>query len=209
MTKEQFVEAEHPRDGVGKFRKLSTKQLKEMLKIDYGKFVKSGETTIVTPEISKGEYKGSDKFPKTTSHYIYKKGEKPEELKDIEEIYGEEFKGYKGQGAIDKVLHEKSGHVKNAFYKPEVGEIDIIWGNGNIGLKHLIKERLKESKERMHKTISMIAETIEKSVFKDYNVQKDTYRFEYKKGNQKYYVIIAPSYHGKKATYVLTGFFRP
>ena len=76
MTKEQFVEAEHPRDGLGKFRKLSTKELKEALKIDYGKFVKTGETTVVTPELMNDVYKGSDKYPKTTRHYEFIKSVK-------------------------------------------------------------------------------------------------------------------------------------
>lgn len=76
MTKEQFVEAEHPRDDVGKFRKLSTKELKEALKIDYGKFVKTGETTVVTPEQTNDVYKGSDKYPKTTRHFEFIKSAK-------------------------------------------------------------------------------------------------------------------------------------
>lgn len=209
MTKEQFVEAEHPRDDLGKFRKLSTKELKEALKIDYGKFVKTGETTVVTPELMNDVYKGSDKYSKTTSIYKFEKGENPKKLKNVSEIYGEEYKGYKGQDAINKVLHEKSGHVKNAFYKEGLGYIDIIWGDDNTGLKHLIKRRLKESKERMHETVSMLAETIENSIFDKFKDSPGSYRYKYVKGKKKYYIIIAPSYNGEKATYVLSGFYRP
>jgi hypothetical protein len=204
----EFIDS-HSDSKIEKYKKLSTKELKDKLKIDYGKFVKNGETTELIPEDKDGVYRGSDKYPRTIGVYKYEKTEKPEELKTIDEIYGEEYKGYKGKDAIDKVLHEKSGHVKNAFYKPEVGNVDIIWGTENIGLKHLIKDRLKESKERMHETISMLAETIEKSTFDEYRENPGSYRFVYMKGKKRYSVVIAPSYHGKKATYVLTGFFRP
>ena len=91
----------------------------------------------------------------------------------------------------------------------QVGNIDIIWGTENIGLRHLIKERLKESKERMHETVAMLAETIQKSTFEKYRDTPGSYRYKYVKGKKRYYVVIAPSYHGKKKTYVLTGFFRP
>ena len=72
-----FDESKHPRDKEGKFTKLGTKELKEICKIDYGKFVKSGETTELIPEIKKGEYNGSDKYPRTARRYRFEEIEGP------------------------------------------------------------------------------------------------------------------------------------
>ncbi len=74
-----FIEAQHPRDKYGKF---TTKQLKELCKIDYGKFAKTGETTEVIPELKEGVYKGSDKYPRTISHYKFV-GDKSQEFVEI------------------------------------------------------------------------------------------------------------------------------
>ena len=56
-------------------------------------------------------------------------------------FFGEEFKGYKGADAIEKLLKEKKGHIKNAFYHKEFGYITLVWGNENCGLQHAIKRR--------------------------------------------------------------------
>lgn len=60
-----------------------------------------------------------------------------------EEFFGEEFKGVKSAAAIDKLLQEKRGHVKNAFERPEIGGIDLVWGDENGGLLHTIQKRDK------------------------------------------------------------------
>ncbi len=54
------------------YNKTSTKELEELLKINLdGKFVKSGEYSITQPENNKGVYRGSDKYPQTTSTYSF------------------------------------------------------------------------------------------------------------------------------------------
>ena len=62
---------------------------------------------------------------------------------ELDNLLGEEFKGYKGQDAVDKLLKEKRGHVKNAFTRPEIGGIDLVWGDENGGLLHTIMRRDK------------------------------------------------------------------
>ncbi len=195
MTKENFREEEHPRDKLGQFTKLSTKELKEKLKIDYGKFVKTGETTVITPEIKEGDYRGSDKYPQTSSVYFFQK-EPP-----LRTIYGREYKGYKGQKAVEKLLIEKAGHVKNAFYVEGIGNIDLIWGNDNIGLKHIIQRRIEQN-IKISTFISELANVIEKGSIINEKNKNGNYELYY---NNKL-AVIAPEYHNQKATFTLTAF---
>ena len=58
-------------------------------------------------------------------------------------LIGKEYTGVKGQAAIDKLISEKQGHVKEAFYRDDIGEIDLFWGDSSAGLCHIIEEREK------------------------------------------------------------------
>lgn len=66
---------------------------------------------------------------------------KPKKGKDKSEFFGVEYKGIKGAEAIEKLLQEKQGHVKNAFERKEIGGIDLVWGDKNGGLLHTIMKR--------------------------------------------------------------------
>ncbi len=61
--------------------------------------------------------------------------------KSKDEFFGEEFRGYKGEAAIEKLLKEQRGHIKNAFERSELGGIDLVWGDENGGLLHVIRRR--------------------------------------------------------------------
>jgi len=63
--------------------------------------------------------------------------------KGFEDLMGVEYTGVKGQDAVDKLLQEKQGHVKDAFYQEDAGWIDIYWGDKDSGLCHIIKRRAK------------------------------------------------------------------
>jgi hypothetical protein len=65
------------------------------------------------------------------------------EMEAFRTLMGEEFKGVRGDAAIEKLLAEKHGHVKEAFYRDDIGGIDIFWGNDSAGLQHIINERNK------------------------------------------------------------------
>lgn len=45
------------------------------------------------------------------------------------------------QGAIQKLLKEKNGQVVGAFYREELGDIDLVWGDSHKGLKHIVERR--------------------------------------------------------------------
>nr|WP_269202956.1 DUF3519 domain-containing protein [Helicobacter pylori] len=84
-----------------------------------------------------------------------------------------EFKG-DGLGAINKLLETKKGFVAGAFYKEGLGDIDLVWGNKDYGLEHILKRREEqalnnginetEAKEYAMSVVKTIPEVIEKGV---------------------------------------------
>ena len=59
---------------IEKYNKMSIKELEKVATPKViGKFSKSGKTTEIIPDIKKGEYKGTDKYPKTTNSYKFEK----------------------------------------------------------------------------------------------------------------------------------------
>ena len=63
---------------------------------------------------------------------------------DISDVLGEEFTGYKGRAAVDKLLAEKKGHVKSAFRNETFGDIALVYGNERLGLRHIISQIKKQ-----------------------------------------------------------------
>ncbi|PUD61444.1 DUF3519 domain-containing protein, partial [Helicobacter pylori] len=84
-----------------------------------------------------------------------------------------EFKG-DGLGAINKLLETKKGFVAGAFYKEGLGDIDLVWGNKDYGLEHILKRREDqalnngineaEAKEYAMSVVKTIPEVINKGV---------------------------------------------
>lgn len=122
---------------------------------------------------------------------------------DISELLGQEFTGVKGQAAIEKLLQERQGHVKSAFHRDDIGDIDLLWGNDRLGLQHIILQREKEKEGHVSEILSDLSDAIEKGIFKKRN-NRGNFEFKYEKS----YVVIAPEYHGNKITYLLTAYKR-
>lgn len=198
-------ENEHPRDKIGQFTdKENGNRIKTQLPINAcaaaGITLPSDiteekawemlkEKTGLTPDKVKEELNKQEERENA--------GETPEE---IEKLYGEEFKGYKGQAAIDKLMKEQRGHVKGAFHRDDMGDIDLLWGNDYLGLQHIIKHR-EEQGINAQQFLSDIAEVVEKGVFLKRG-NNGTFEFWY----QGKSVVISPEYHGNKVTYLLTAF---
>ncbi|GAA8704970.1 DUF3519 domain-containing protein [Helicobacter pylori] len=78
-----------------------------------------------------------------------------------------------------KLLETKKGFVAGAFYKEGLGDIDLVWGNKDYGLEHILKRREKQAKnqglnEQQAKEYALniaktIPEVIEKGVKVDNN----------------------------------------
>ncbi|WP_258443274.1 DUF3519 domain-containing protein [Helicobacter sp. 16-1353] len=63
-------------------------------------------------------------------------------IKEFGENYAEFY--HDGVNAIKKLLNEKQGQVSGAFYRQELGDIDLVWGDSNFGLKHILDKHGKE-----------------------------------------------------------------
>ena len=133
--------------------------------------------------------------------------DRQEKSPSLDELLGEEFKGYKGQQAVDKLLQEKRGHVKGAFHREDIGDIDLLWGNDSLGLQHIINQRDGEKEGHAQEIMDHLSIAIEKGEFKQKN-DRGNFVFAYKEGNVQYRTVIAPEYHNNKITYVLTAFRR-
>ena len=119
---------------------------------------------------------------------------------ELKHLLGEEFKGYKGQDAVDKLMKEKRGHVKGAFHRDDIGDIDLFWGNDYLGLQHIIKRR-EEQGINIKEFIVDLEKTIEKGKLHKKN-NKGNYEYLY---NGKM-AVIAPKYKDNNILYVLTSY---
>lgn len=123
--------------------------------------------------------------------------------KSKEEFFGKEYKGVKGQAAIDKLLEEKNGHVKAAFHRKEVGDIDLAWGDESGGLGHTIKRR-DEMKAKKKGTISglemvnKIPEIIDNGDFDIDSLNRPGFVFD---GCR---VAIRPAFDGEKLNWIVS-----
>ncbi|MCD7779465.1 MAG: hypothetical protein LUH05_02190 [Candidatus Gastranaerophilales bacterium] len=122
--------------------------------------------------------------------------------KDITELMGEEIKGVKGQEAINTLLEKKSGHVKRAFERKDTGAIDLIWGDENRGLCHIIKRR-EEQGINIKDFVSNLTDVIEKGQLVRKN-ERGRYEIFY---NGKM-AIIEPELTNGKLTFLLTAYKR-
>ncbi|WP_409229848.1 DUF3519 domain-containing protein [Helicobacter pylori] len=98
---------------------------------------------------------------------------KKQKLKTPSE-WGHNYSEFKndGLGAINKLLETKKGFVAGAFYKEGLGDIDLVWGNKDYGLEHILKRRIESyikkglkpefAEQRALNLIRMIPEAIEK-----------------------------------------------
>ena len=60
--------------------------------------------------------------------------------------FGENYPQYyhKPQEAIAHLLETKEGQVAGAFYKEELGDIDVVWGDSHFGLQHILERRTQD-----------------------------------------------------------------
>lgn len=122
------------------------------------------------------------------------------QVRDIKALLGKEYTGYKGQAAMDKLLEEKQGHIKAAFHRDDIGDIDLIWGNEDLGLQHIINRR-NEQGINTDEFLRGLTDTIENGQFKKYTKRND---IEIKLKRQ--IAVIALTYHKNRLTYLLTAY---
>ncbi|NHB15421.1 DUF3519 domain-containing protein [Helicobacter pylori] len=103
------------------------------------------------------------------------KGIKKQKLEAPSE-WGPNYSEFKndGLGAINKLLETKKGFVAGAFYKEGLGDIDLVWGNKDYGLEHILEKRKKQykrlgltneqAKERTNELLKEIPTIIQKGL---------------------------------------------
>ncbi|MDL0147699.1 hypothetical protein NYG95_08830, partial [Campylobacter felis] len=112
--------------------------------------------------------------------------------------FGVNFEGFKGKEAVLKLLEEKRGQVKGAFYKEGLGDIDLVWGDENFGLRHIIEKHGGEFED----IALQLSEAMENGVLKKQNEVRS--RIEY--GN--FVIGLSGEFKGEKRAFIITAFNR-
>ena len=123
---------------------------------------------------------------------------------DISEILGEEFIGYKGTAAVNKLLKEKKGHIKGAFKNKTFGDIALLYGDETLGLCHIIAHRKKQgfTDEKIKALLDSLDDVITNGKVEPSKTGNETFEV-YKEGKV---AIISPKLSGNRFTFVLTAY---
>ena len=117
-----------------------------------------------------------------------------------EDFLEKEYTGVKGKDAIDKLMKEKQGFVRDAFSRKDIGNIALIWGNNGMGLAHIIKRR-KETKQPLGKLLSSLTEVIENGELEEQANGRFGLRYKGK------VAVIEPKLLGKEISFLFTAFY--
>ncbi|EAI1478477.1 hypothetical protein EP139_08850, partial [Campylobacter jejuni] len=125
-------------------------------------------------------------------------------LKEFGTNYAEFYRD--GKGAVEKLLKEAEdfkqrgekgefkGQVAGAFYKEGLGEIDLVWGDENFGLRHIIDKHGDEFEDIAAELDEIIAKGV---------LEKGEHRYFIKHNDYK--GMIALDYKGKESNaWILT-----
>ncbi|MCZ6132739.1 hypothetical protein O6B42_02425 [Campylobacter ureolyticus] len=66
-------------------------------------------------------------------------------IKEFGKNYAEFY--HDPKGAINKLLAEKQGQVAGAFYRKDLGDIDLVWGDIKIGLRKILDKHIDDFSE--------------------------------------------------------------
>ncbi len=89
--------------------------------------------------------------------------------------FGRNFSKFQGKPveAIEYLLKTKNGQVRGAFSHSELGEIDLVWGNDNYGLKHILEQRTEQWGETKAKAfIKRLPEIVQDSIVYKHSEQE-------------------------------------
>ena len=103
-------------------------------------------------------------------------------IKDFGTNYAEFY--HDGIGAVNKLLAEKRGQVAGAFYRKELGDIDLVWGNEQIGLNKILSKHEGDFKE-----FGGVASGLEKIVKEGRIADKDGVLTIFREQNGKTYAV--------------------
>ncbi|HEG0356612.1 TPA: hypothetical protein SB349_000722 [Campylobacter coli] len=128
-------------------------------------------------------------------------------LKEFGENYAEYY--HDGKGALQKLLIEKQGQVAGAFHRKDLGDIDLVWGDGNFGLSHIMNRREEDfikqglnKIEAKNKALNFIKEI--ENIINNGNVKKGNNRAFIDVKNSR--VMVALDYKGKDKKWIITAY---
>ncbi|EPP4233387.1 PBECR2 nuclease fold domain-containing protein [Campylobacter coli] len=128
-------------------------------------------------------------------------------LKEFGENYAEYY--HDGKGALQKLLIEKQGQVAGAFHRKDLGDIDLVWGDGNFGLSHIVNRREEDfikqglnKIEAKNKALNFIKEI--ENIINNGNVKKGNNRAFIDIKNNR--VMVALDYKGKDKKWIITAY---
>ncbi|WP_314848594.1 DUF2213 domain-containing protein [Treponema lecithinolyticum] len=111
-----------------------------------------------------------------------------------------EYKGT-GQKAVDFLVKNKSGQVKGAFSRQDIGDIDVVWGevtnkieHTGYGLSHIIDKHGDSAAKKLGDVVETGDVTMTDKRGRIY-IEKDNYR-----------VVIRKSWNGNHKKWIVTGF---
>jgi hypothetical protein len=121
----------------------------------------TGKITHVTEDWKRGQIPASEALKKHSQDFNAKPGSKitTPQFRAMESLRsggpvdlgprGPVYHAYRGKPAeaISFLQRAKKGTVPGAFYNPEVGEIDLPWGNREAGLRHIIDKHVRGQKD--------------------------------------------------------------
>ncbi|MDR3243425.1 MAG: hypothetical protein LBT79_01615 [Elusimicrobiota bacterium] len=122
--------------------------------------------------------------------------------KKLRDNFGTLYYGYKGQSAIDKILKEGQGCAPDAFYRKDLGNIALVWGDDTKGLCHIVKRRIEQGID-IKKFLADLSDVIENGVSRQ---NKNSKRFEIWKDGKM--AVIDSIKESDNIMFVLTAFKR-
>jgi len=105
----------------------------------------------------------------------------------------------KAKEAAQFLRKHKDSYLKGVFYRDDIGDIDLVWGNDKAGLQHIVKRHILEQTD--FDSINDAIEAIEKTIK---NGKIDTTKSDFIViDNGKYRVVLAKSENGN---WILTAY---
>ncbi|HEE9575149.1 TPA: hypothetical protein R8E35_001564 [Campylobacter coli] len=170
-----------------------------------------GNLDVVTREFilnaKKKTYKGKKADIPDLMRFRIEKELNIQALKEFGKNYAEYY--HDGKGALQKLLIEKQGQVAGAFHRKDLGDIDLVWGDGNFGLSHIVNRREEDfikqglnKIEAKNKALNFIKEM--ENIINNGSVKKGNNRAFIDIKNNR--VMVALDYKGKDKKWIITAY---
>ncbi len=122
-------------------------------------------------------------------------------MSDIKQVgvgeFGPIYEGIKGRKAVDFLILQRGGEIRNAFWHLEIGHIDLVWDSGEgKGLSSIIRDHPD--------AIVFLDKMIENGEV--YQKTSNRVRLIARLGDKHGITIVRLDFDGKEKNWVLTGF---